>query len=146
MPGSLEITLVPTLRPFCLGGGGGGKAKAVLSREMANCFFKTDKSLSWWDQVFNGAVRNGQFWHGDVVLTLVPTSVLHLCPSCHCTGPNTGSLIDLCDCRVMVLAEDCSEQQSRHGVCASCTRSPSSVSPNVTVVPLLVPNRALNWG
>lgn len=31
MPGSLETTLMPTLQPFCLGGGGGGgKAKAVL--------------------------------------------------------------------------------------------------------------------
>lgn len=54
-------------------------------------FFKTDKSLSWCDQVFNRAARNGQFWHGDIVLTLVPTGVLHLCPSCNCTGPNIAA-------------------------------------------------------
>lgn len=91
MPDSLETTLMPTPQPFCLGGGGGGKAKAVLSREMGDHFFKTDKSLSWCDQVFNRAARNGQFWHGDIVLTLVPTGVLHLCPSSRCTGPNIAA-------------------------------------------------------
>lgn len=56
--------------------------KAVPSREMGEMgdrFFKTDKSLSRWDQVFNTAARNGQFWHGDVVVPLVPNGVLHLC-------------------------------------------------------------------
>lgn len=150
MPDSLETTLKPMLQPFRRGGGGGGKAKAVLSREMGDHFFKTDKSLSWCDQVFNRAARNGQFWHGDIVLTLVPTGVLHLCPSCHCTGPNkhcsNGSLINVCGCRLTVLAEHCSEQQSCHGVWASCTRSPPSVSLNVIVRPLLVPNWALKRG
>lgn len=54
-------------------------------------YFRTAKSLSWCDQVCNRAARNGKFWHGDVVLTLLPTGVLHLCPSCHCTGPNIAA-------------------------------------------------------
>jgi len=149
MPDSLETTLMPTLWPFHLGGGGGGKAKAVPSREMCYHFFKTDKSLSWHDQVFNRAATNGQFWHVDIGLTLVPPGVLYLCPSCRYTGPDvaaTAASLTSAAAGSWCWLEHRSEQWSHHEVCASCTCSPASESLNVIVGCLRVPNRALKRG
>lgn len=125
----------------------GKERKVVPSREMCNHSVEIGKSLAWCDRVFIRAARNGLFWHGDVVVTLVPVGALHSGPGCHCPGPNF----------VAATASLTSAAAAPGGGCAplgtpSCPRLRASCTPspplplNVIVEPPLVPSRALKRG